>query len=127
MAMTQNQVETILGQLIPLVSRYFYDGNPFTVFGGDYTVVPRVTHVQQQTMPDGSLDGVDATHVGVRVTSGMLQIHDNTAIHFAVAHELGHGFTEQLMNKLGIGVQNAATEVIADLGAAYLLAQNGTP
>jgi len=44
-----------------------------------------------------------------------------------VAHELGHGFTEQLMNKLAIQINGAATEVIADLGAAWLLFKNGTP
>ncbi len=48
------------------------------------------------------------------------------AIKFALAHELGHGTSEHVLSKVGLtGASGEATEVIADLSAAYTLVQLG--
>lgn len=45
---------------------------------------------------------------------------------FAVAHELGHAFSSQLLVDINCaGINGAATEVIADLGAMWILNRKG--
>ena len=123
MSMTRAQAETVLKLLIPKVKTLFYGaGNEFTMAG--MTVVPSVV-IEPGNFPD-AVPAVVGENIGVGVTQLLLDVADDTAIRFALAHELGHGFSETVLAKIGMqGASGAVTEVIADLGSAYLLTQVG--
>lgn len=125
MPLSQSQAEAALGGLIDAASRLFYDGGPFTVFGA-YRVVPRVS-LEPGAIPNGNLIPLNEREMGLSVSRGMLAIEDDTALRFALGHELGHGFSEALLTRVGLpGIGGSPTEVIADLGSAYLLSRTGS-
>jgi hypothetical protein len=58
--------------------------------------------------------------------ANLLALANVNTIKFGLAHELGHAFSEPLLKKIGMpGLDGPRTEVIADLGAAYLLTLAG--
>jgi hypothetical protein len=132
--MNDTEAEEALKQLIDKISTLFYDGKPFTIFGGTCPVVSQIT-VEAGDIPNGNLapmeqpsyDPYNPTPYGLAVTQGVLNIDNNTALKFVLGHELGHGFSEVLLTKIGLrGVSGFLTEVVADLGSAYLLSQTGS-
>jgi hypothetical protein len=88
-------------------------------------MVPQVRVDNATHHPDGTLYTA-GMNMGVEVTLPLLQLNDDVAIEFAVAHELGHAFSDTLLTSLGLaGLDGAAPEIIADLGSAYLLSLDG--
>ncbi len=122
MAMDQKQAELVLGDLIKNVKKMFYKDGDFKI--ADLPVVATVV-VNDQTHPD-AVPTVTENGIGLEVTRGLIQLKDDNAIKFALAHELGHGFSLTVLTRCGLtGASGEVTEVVADLGAAYLLANSG--
>lgn len=120
MAMSKTQAEAQLAQIIPLVSKHIYDGKKFTVFDGFYEVVPKIV-VQPGGIPNGNLTPI-GNGMGVAVSQGLLSVSNDAAITFGLAHELGHGFKQTLLEKLDMGgISGCVTEIAPDLGAAYTM------
>lgn len=128
MPMNKDQAEKTLTQMIPAVSKAFYGGKPFTIFDGAITVVPKIIVEEKAGVPNGNITGITDTTYGVLVNRAFLAIKNDVALKFALAHELGHGFTAVALEKLDKsmkGISGPRTEIVADLGAAYLCAQTG--
>ncbi|MFO1319582.1 MAG: hypothetical protein U1F52_08205 [Burkholderiales bacterium] len=120
--MNQDTAEKDMGKMIDLVRQHLYAWKPFQVFG-TMDVVPVIERVAGGT-PNGNPTPAHGsqTRMGIQVTQGRLNLDDN-AVRFGLAHELGHGFSEQLINTWGIQPLpgDCVPEVAADLGSAYLL------
>ena len=124
MAMNRTQAEKQLAQHIPLIGKHIYDGGKFTVFDGFYEVVPKIV-VEPGGIPNGNLTPV-GNGMGVRVSQGLLNVKDDCALVFGLAHELGHGFKQTLLEKIGMGqISGCVEEVAPDLGAAYVMHLGG--
>lgn len=121
--MNQTDAENRLRPMIRTVGDLFYGGGDFTIFG-TYVMAPRLI-VTGGITPNGNLTPIPGNRMGISVTRGLLNLPDTAAL-FALCHELGHGFSEAALETIGMkGVGGCVTEVIADLGAAYLLSQSG--
>jgi hypothetical protein len=120
--MNEDKAKQALESMIRKVSELFYNGKPFKIFGDAYEIVPELK-VEEDHTPNGNLAALGERTMGVQVTRGLLNLPDN-AVKFALGHELGHGFSEAALNFIGMhGVSGCVTEVIADLGSAYLLSR----
>ena len=123
MAMTQTTAENKLRPMIKTIGDLFYGGGDFKVFG-TYTVAPRLT-VTPGFLPNGNLTPIPGNRMGINVTRGLLALPD-TALMFALGHELGHGFSEAALTTIGLHATGGCiTEIIADLGSAYVLSLSG--
>jgi hypothetical protein len=121
--MNQTDAENRLRPMIKTVGDLFYGGGDFKIFG-TYVMAPRL-EVTGGVTPNGNLTPIPGNRMGISVTRGLLALPDTAAM-FALCHELGHGFSEAALETLGMkGMGGCVTEVIADLGAAYLLSQSG--
>lgn len=126
------QATVIGGNLVAIIKRDFYNGGAFTAIGGlPVTGAVRLDNGIGNAAPNstlGTYEHNNVTDVVIDVNSRLLQLGDN-AIKFALAHELGHAFSEKLAADLGYDhkrpLDGPRTEIIADLGAAYLLKQAG--
>lgn len=126
------QATVIGGNLVAIIKRDFYNGGAFTAIGGlPVTGAVRLDNGIGNAVPNSTLgthEHNSVTDVVIDVNSRLLQLGDN-AIKFALAHELGHAFSEKLAADLGYDhkrpLDGPRTEIIADLGAAYLLKQAG--
>ncbi len=124
MPMTQTAAENRLRPMIKTVGDLFYGGKDFTIFG-TYVMAPRL-QVSPGAMPNGNLTPIPGNRMGIAVTQGLLNLSETAAM-FALGHELGHGFSEAALTTIGLqGAGGCVTEVIADLGSAYLLSKSGT-
>ncbi|MGZ5790353.1 MAG: M48 family metalloprotease [Burkholderiaceae bacterium] len=122
MAMSKVQAEDVLRDFLPRVRRLFYNGGTFEMAG--MPVVARITIEPEQYVD--AVPAIVGDGIGVGVTQPLLDVGNDNAIKFALAHELGHGFSERVLRNCNLqGVSGPVTEVIADLGAAYLLANSG--
>ncbi|MET0307793.1 MAG: hypothetical protein ABW023_03710 [Sphingomonas sp.] len=131
------ECRAFVAQLIPAIERHLLGGGRLTYAGMPFTTVVKVE-------PDGlsvnAMLYMDSSRWGVEVSDLMLSgFVPDDAIKFGIAHELGHAFGGPLLDSLCIapsatvlkpGVtmgddaemrSGAPTEVIADLGAAYIL------
>lgn len=118
--MNKYEAEQLLARMIPMVSQLFYHGDPATVHG-TILLVPEIKIDNQLSVPNAQFFPIDTNSWGVEVSGKLLQL-DTGSIAFALAHELGHAFSEVVLDSIGLGgAAGRATEVIADLGAAYLL------
>lgn len=123
MPLTKTAAEDRLRPMIATVGTLFYGGKDFKIFG-TYTMAPRL-EVTVGHLPNGNLNPIPGNRMGISVTSGLLALPD-TGVMFALGHELGHGFSEAALTTLGMpAVGGCVTEVIADLGSAYLLSVSG--
>lgn len=123
MPLTKGDAEQTAKSIIDKAKELFYDGGTPTVFG--MNLVPSIKVVAGQT-PNGNLAPAGSGGMGMEVSQGLLNIPDTVAIKFAIGHELGHGFSETILTKIGLkGVSGSATEVIADLAAAFILTKIG--
>ncbi len=121
--MNQVDAENKLRPMIKTVSDTFYGGNDFRVFG-TYVVAPRLS-IQPGATPNGNLTPIPGNRMGIEVTRGLMNLPD-VGVMFALGHELGHGFSEAALTTIGLGAAGGCvTEVIADLGSAYLLSLSG--
>jgi hypothetical protein len=126
------QATVIGGNLVAIIKRDFYNGGAFTAIGGlPVTGAVRLDNGIGNAVPNSTLgthEHNSVTDVVIDVNSRLLQLGDN-AVKFALAHELGHAFSEKLAADLGYDhkrpLDGPRTEIIADLGAAYLLKQAG--
>jgi Zn-dependent protease with chaperone function len=122
MAMNSKQAEAVAQQIITSASKLFYNGKDPTVFGEK--LVAKVV-IEKGATPNASLTPVDGGY-GVAVSQGLLDIKDDVAIKFVIAHELGHAFSETILTSIGMhGIGGEATEVIADLAAVHVLVEIG--
>lgn len=119
--------EDELATMVSLVESEFLNGQNFTVFDGLYKIVAKLSIVEDSSSkPNAGLEPISDTEMGVGVNQALLDISDTNAVLFALAHELGHGFSEALLTSIQCaGINGAATEVIADLGAMMLLHKKG--
>ncbi|WP_312237971.1 M48 family metalloprotease [Stenotrophomonas sp.] len=124
MSMNATQASAFAKEALALISSQFYAGD--TPYACGLPMVP-VVKTEPGSVPNGNLTPTDDEEgLGMVVSEGLLAIADNVAIKFALAHELGHGISEHVLSKVGLtGASGEATEVIADLNAAYLLNQLG--
>jgi hypothetical protein len=124
MPMNQTDAENRLRPMIKTVGDLFYGGGDFKIFG-TYVMAPRL-QVTLGMVPNGNLTPIPGNRMGISVTSGLLALPDN-AVMFALGHELGHGFSEAALVTIGLqAAGGCVSEVIADLGAAYLLSLSGS-
>ncbi len=125
MSMDQKQAELVLSDLIQRVKSKFYANGEFKI--AEMPVVATVVVDDKTAYPD-AVPTATENGMGLEVTKPLLQVKNDNAIKFALAHELGHGFSETVLTRCGLkGVSGEVTEVVADLGAAYLLADSGVP
>lgn len=90
------------------------------MFDGFYEVIPKI-RVEPGGIPNGNLT-VIGSGMGVAVSQGLLNVKTGAALTFRLAHELGHGFKQTLLEKMAMGgVSGCVTEVAPDLGAAYTM------
>jgi len=124
MSMNAAQASAFAKEALALISSQFYAND--TPYACGLPMVP-VVKTEPGSVPNGNLTPTDDEQgLGMVVSEGLLAIGDNVAIKFALAHELGHGTSEHVLSKVGLtGASGEATEVIADLSAAYLLIQLG--
>ena len=123
MAMTQTDAENRLRPMIKTVGDLFYAGKDFTVFS-TYTMAPRLD-ITSGHIPNGNLTPFPGNRMGISVTRGLMALPD-AGVMFALCHEMGHGFSEAALAALDLSAAGGCvTEVIADLGSAYLLSQSG--
>ncbi len=121
--MNQMDAENKLRPMIKIVGDLFYAGADFKIFG-TYVMAPRLTIVSGH-IPNGNLTPIAGNRMGIEVTQGLMRLPD-IGVLFALCHEMGHGFSETALSKIGMhGASGCVTEVIADLGAAYLLSVSG--
>lgn len=121
--MLQTDAENRLRPMIKTVGDTFYRGGDFKVFG-TYVVAPRL-EVTSGITPNGNLIPIPGNRMGITVTRGLLALED-AGVMFALGHELGHGFSEAALDTIGLSAAGGCiTEVIADLGSAYLLSVSG--
>lgn len=126
------QASLIGTKLVAIIKRDFYSGGTFTAIGGlPVSGSVRLDSGLDNSVPNSTLgteDQNNSINVVIDVNSRLLQLDDN-AIKFALAHELGHAFSEKVAADIGYDhsrpLVGARTEIIADLGAAYLLKQIG--
>src|ERR1700738_2902299 len=128
--MDVTQASIIAGNLVAIIKRDFYNGGAFNALDG----CPVIGSVRidnggvGDTMPDATLGTDGNGNVLVDVNDRLLKL-DDSSIKFALAHELGHAFSGKLAADLGYDnkkpLEGPRTEIIADLGAAYLLKQSG--
>ncbi|MEW6339128.1 MAG: hypothetical protein RXR20_23725 [Paraburkholderia sp.] len=124
------QASVIAGNLVAIIKRDFYNGGAFTALGGCPVIGSvRIDNGELgNAFPDSTLGTDDHGNVLIDVNDRLLKLDDNS-IKFALAHELGHAFSGKLAADLGYDDNNPLdgprTEIIADLGAAYLLRQAG--
>jgi len=99
----------------------------FRIFGGDLVVVPQIVINNKESIdPDANLTPINEHQMGVMVNHQLLALEDRTSILFALAHELGHGFSQALLDVINCAeIGGSATEVVADLGAIRLLNVKG--
>ncbi|MGF1624626.1 MAG: hypothetical protein ACFCVH_07065 [Alphaproteobacteria bacterium] len=122
--MDKKTLEDALRGYIATIKADFYAGGDFKLFGM-YTVVPTV-RVEDDYGNNATLTTFDGGTAGVEVTEGLLTFCDDDVIRLGACHELGHAFSERVLTNIGLaGASGAVTEVIADLGAAYLLNRSG--
>ncbi|PMS18054.1 hypothetical protein C0Z18_17595 [Trinickia dabaoshanensis] len=129
--MDTKQASVVAGNLIDIIKRDFYNGAAFTALGG--CLVIGVVRLDTSggainAVPNSTLGMDDHGHVIIDANARLLALDDNS-VKFALAHELGHAFSGKLAADLGYSgksaLTGARTEIIADLGAAYLLKQCG--
>src|SRR5262245_46666347 len=108
-----DELEAQLSTMIMVTESKILKGRPFTIFGGDYTMVPVILlEESRSTNPNANLTPVDDSHLGLQVNNAMLEMSDTTGQLFAIAHELGHGFGQKLLSDVGCeGISGVATEV----------------
>lgn len=128
-SLNKHEAERELALMINLVKHEFLRTEEFRIFGGDLVVVPQIV-VSNQTSkyPNANLTPLDENSMGVMVNKALLSLNDDTAILFALAHELGHGFSAAILDRIKCSeISGTATEVVADLGALKLLNDLGLP
>jgi hypothetical protein len=137
MVMRLKDCQVFVGALIKNIEKNLLD-NATLNFDGT-PIVPRVQMDKKRSEVNATLYPA-AGGYGVEVTELLLEpFVPDAAIKFSIAHELGHAFSAPLLNKMCIPVHQvvlaplatlgnddqlrtgAPTEVIADLGAAYML------
>lgn len=125
MSMNETQASAFAKSALDKLSTLFYGGD--TPYACDLPMVP-VVKAERGATPNGNLTPTDdGSGLGMVVSDGLLNITDDVTIKFALVHELGHGTSEHILKHVGLeGVGGEATEVIADLSAAYILAELGT-
>lgn len=120
MAMSRTDCQRFLQSLVPKIEQHLLGGQPLTAFGGAIRILPRLRVVEGGA--NAILCELDETSMGVEVNDILLMLTPENSVKFAIAHELGHAFSEPLLQRLGLGaVSGCPTEVVADLGAAYTL------
>jgi len=120
--MNLREGEELLRRMIELVKQLFYGGHDFRLFE-TYIMVPRL-NVVSRNIPDATLTPYGA-FMGVEVTRGLMNLQQLPFM-FAVGHELGHGFSQIALFNMDLAqADGCVTEVIADLGAAYVLHLSG--
>jgi hypothetical protein len=126
-ALTQSEMEERLAAMISIVQGEILEGKPFMVFGGDYIVLPKVIIEEKgQLFPNGNLSPIDEGLLGVLINRPFLNMRDDNAQLFALAHEMGHGFSHKLLADIDCNeASGVATEVVADLGAVKVLQSMG--
>jgi hypothetical protein len=125
MSMNTEQANTFTRSALERISALFYAGDIPYACG-----LPMVAVVMTErgATPNGNLTPTDdGTGLGLVLSDGLLAIKDDITIKFAIAHELGHGTSEHILTRIGLGgIAGEATEVIADISSAYLLVELGT-
>jgi Zn-dependent protease with chaperone function len=111
----------IMRQFIHQASQLFYGGDKPTVFG--MQIVPEIVP-DPSNVPNGNLSPAGAG-MGIAASAPLMNLNNKVARDFAIGHELGHGFTEQVLRLINMQITGAQDEVIADLTSAYLLNQMG--
>lgn len=126
MSMNATQASAFAKTALNKLSTLFYAGD--TPYACGLPMVP-VVKTEPGAIPNGNLTPTDdESGLGMVVSEGLLNITDDVTIKFALVHELGHGTSEHILKHVGLeGIAGEATEVIADLSAAYVLVQLGTP
>lgn len=123
MSMTTDQAGAFVTAALSKISELFYAGATPTAF--DMPMVGKVI-TEEGEQPNGNLTPIDE-EIGLVVSKGLLALHDDLTIKFALGHELGHGTSLHILSQVGLeGISGQATEVIADLSAAYILVQLGS-
>jgi hypothetical protein len=120
MTMSKAKAMSVASDIINAAKARFYDGADPTVLGCKITGGIRI---EEGATPNGNLTPTGDVEYGLMLSEGVLAINDDDAIAFIIGHELGHGFTEQINNKIKLTLNGAGTEVIADLTSAYLLTE----
>jgi|GEM_PF-6081558 len=126
--MTVSKAQRELETMVDLVKRELLKTDEFRIFGGDFVIVPQIelNTDDDSANPNANLSPMGDIEFGVMVNQSLLEIEDDIAILFALAHELGHGFSAALLEQINCSqVGGSATEVIADLGAVRLLQAKG--
>lgn len=125
MSMNTTQASAFVKSALAKLSALFYAND--TPYACGLPMVPFVK-TEKGAIPNGNLTPTDdETGLGMVVSEGLLAITDDVTIKFALVHELGHGTSEHILKQVGLeGIAGEATEVIADLSAAYVLVQLGT-
>lgn len=122
MTMNTTQASEFATTALAKISKLFYAGATPTTC--DMPMVGKVIS-EKGAVPNGNLTPVD-DGMGLVVSEGLLALKDTITIKFAIGHELGHGTSLHILGDVGLaGISGQATEVIADLSAAYILVELG--
>src|SRR4051794_4618769 len=120
MAMDERACEEFLAQLVPAIEKHLLGGSQLATFGNTIRISPQLRVVEGEA--NATLWAIDKTSMGVEVSDILLLCTPENSVKFAIAHELGHTFSEPLLQRLGLGaLSGCPTEIIADLGSAYKL------
>jgi hypothetical protein len=132
MPLTAPQATDLIKKLFPLIKKHLLNNQEFKLMGL-YPMVPELLpddpDLRGENWPDATLgtytkDGQDVCRVTCNPL--LLNFSNANAIKFGLAHELGHAFSLPVVERLGmVGVDGPRVEVIADLGAAYVLTLSG--
>jgi len=126
-AFNKSELEEQLAHMILIVQDEILQGNAFTIFGGDFILLPTImVEDGGKLFPNGNLSPIDEGLLGVMINLPFLNMKDNNAQLFALAHELGHAFSHKLLLEIDCTeASGIATEVVADLGAVKVLQSMG--